>query len=384
MALVVVISWSPAATGGRRADLDADWSDPAGEPRRPVGPRRTRTASPRRSAGTAGTWCSPRTARTWCRGTATTAPTCTAGTGPPGRPSGSASAAAARTPTVTATPRRRARDGRYVGSPRTPTTWWPGTRTGSTTPSSATSSPAARNGSACRPAWPGRQLHVRRLDQRRQAASSCTASFADNLVPGRPGPGHGRVLHDRETGATEQVSVGRRGAQPDGDSSWPTVSRDGRFVAFQSSASDLVPGDTNAASGHLRPRPDGAQVTTLVSAGTRGRYGRANSYQPSITSSDGRLGGVRLVRRRPGARRHERPQRRVRARPHDRAHHAGERRAGRPAGQRRQRPRLGDLGRAAGSRSTPSPTTSSPATTNRVRRRVRARPGDRGDQPAEP
>jgi hypothetical protein len=42
--------------------------------------------------------------------------------------------------------------------------------------------------------------------------------------------------------------VGPAGAQANSDSNTPALSGDGRYAAFQSSASNLVPGDTNAAS----------------------------------------------------------------------------------------------------------------------------------------
>jgi hypothetical protein len=46
-------------------------------------------------------------------------------------------------------------------------------------------------------------------------------------------------------GDTERVSVGPRGAQADRVSFGPSLSADGRLVAFYSIASNLVPGDTN-------------------------------------------------------------------------------------------------------------------------------------------
>ena len=55
-------------------------------------------------------------------------------------------------------------------------------------------------------------------------------------------------MHDRQTGATERVSVDSAGNQGN-DGSWlPAISADGRYVAFQSYASNLVPGDTNGCS----------------------------------------------------------------------------------------------------------------------------------------
>ncbi len=51
------------------------------------------------------------------------------------------------------------------------------------------------------------------------------------------------------SGTTERVSVGPRGTQAQGDSgvlqSATSISADGRFVAFESLATNLVPGDTN-------------------------------------------------------------------------------------------------------------------------------------------
>jgi hypothetical protein len=48
-------------------------------------------------------------------------------------------------------------------------------------------------------------------------------------------------------GTTERVSVSSGGAQGDSDSFGPAISADGRFVTFDSFATNLVPGDTNGA-----------------------------------------------------------------------------------------------------------------------------------------
>jgi archaellum component FlaF (FlaF/FlaG flagellin family) len=71
------------------------------------------------------------------------------------------------------------------------------------------------------------------------------SSSASNLVPGDTN-GRGDVfVHDRLTGQTTRVSVASDGTQGNGDSWWPSISADGRYVAFASEASNLVPGDTN-------------------------------------------------------------------------------------------------------------------------------------------
>jgi Tol biopolymer transport system component len=76
-------------------------------------------------------------------------------------------------------------------------------------------------------------------------------STADNLVPGGTPSRWGDVfVRDRQTGTTECVSVGINGAPASypehGSSGSPSISADGRFIAFQSDATNLVPGPLNA------------------------------------------------------------------------------------------------------------------------------------------
>jgi Tol biopolymer transport system component len=66
----------------------------------------------------------------------------------------------------------------------------------------------------------------------------------------------------------------------------PTISADGRFVAFSSSASNLVAGDTNNVS-DVFVRDLGTGTTTLVSVNSNGFSGNGASYSPIITA-DGR------------------------------------------------------------------------------------------------
>jgi Tol biopolymer transport system component len=71
-------------------------------------------------------------------------------------------------------------------------------------------------------------------------------SAATNLV-GNDTNGYGDVfVHDRQTGRTRRVSLGRGGQEGDSESDVAYISPDGRFVAFQSAASNLVGNDTNA------------------------------------------------------------------------------------------------------------------------------------------
>ena len=74
------------------------------------------------------------------------------------------------------------------------------------------------------------------------------ASVATNLVPGDTNDTSDVFLHDRLSGTTTRVSVGPGGVQALDGSSFPAISGDGRYVAFDSSAANLVPGDTNGRS----------------------------------------------------------------------------------------------------------------------------------------
>jgi len=112
-------------------------------------------------------------------------------------------------------------------------------------------------------------------------------SGASNLVPGDTNGTSDLFVRDRVSHTTERVSVDSAGAEGNGISTGlASISSDGRLVVFQSRASNLVPGDTNAAFDiFLRDRV--AQTTRLVSAGLAGLPGNAPSERPAI-SPDGR------------------------------------------------------------------------------------------------
>jgi hypothetical protein len=112
-------------------------------------------------------------------------------------------------------------------------------------------------------------------------------SFASNLVPGDTNGTDDIFVHDRQTGATERVSVDSAGGQANDSSGTPATSTDGRFVAFTSSASNLVPGDTNDVSDiFVHDRQTGA--TERVSVDSAG--GQANDRSgASAISGDGRF-----------------------------------------------------------------------------------------------
>lgn len=74
------------------------------------------------------------------------------------------------------------------------------------------------------------------------------ASDATNLVAGDTNGARDIFVHDRKTGATERVSVAGDGSEGNASSPFALLSGNGRIVAFQSSASNLVADDVNGES----------------------------------------------------------------------------------------------------------------------------------------
>ncbi|MEM9713997.1 MAG: hypothetical protein AAGA17_17390, partial [Actinomycetota bacterium] len=111
-------------------------------------------------------------------------------------------------------------------------------------------------------------------------------SEATDLVAG-DGNGESDVfVHDRITTTTTRLSTGTGGAEADGGSGVPTISGDGRVVAFQSTATNLVAGDANdTVDVFVATRASGA--IELVSVATGGGAGDGASFDPVI-SGDGR------------------------------------------------------------------------------------------------
>jgi hypothetical protein len=112
-------------------------------------------------------------------------------------------------------------------------------------------------------------------------------SYATNLVPGDTNGRCDIFDHDRQTGQTTRVSVDSAGVQGNYGSYYSSISADGRYVAFISDASNLVPGDTNDWSDvFVHDRQTGE--TTRVSVSSAGVEGNYDCYSPSI-SADGRF-----------------------------------------------------------------------------------------------
>jgi len=111
-------------------------------------------------------------------------------------------------------------------------------------------------------------------------------SDASNLVSGDTNGLYDVFLYDTVLGATKRVSVSSNGAQANAHSEYPSISGDGRYVVYQSEADNLVDGDTNGL--HDVFLYDTVLGTTKrVSVSSNGTQGNSYSFSASI-SGDGR------------------------------------------------------------------------------------------------
>jgi Tol biopolymer transport system component len=116
-------------------------------------------------------------------------------------------------------------------------------------------------------------------------------SLASNLVPrdsnGRRNPllGQDVFVHDRQTGQITRISVAADQRQALGPSFDPSISADGRRVAFTSDAANLVLMDSNRV-GDVFVRDRQAGTTVRVSVASDGAQANDSSSLPAI-SGDG-------------------------------------------------------------------------------------------------
>ncbi len=112
-------------------------------------------------------------------------------------------------------------------------------------------------------------------------------SFAPNLVDNDTNNGRDVFLFDRDTGLTRRVSVRSNGDQATGQSYHPAISADGRWITYTSNAANLAHNDTNnSADVFLFDRDTGfTRRVSVLSNGDQATGGE--SVFPAI-SADGR------------------------------------------------------------------------------------------------
>ncbi|MFD7595544.1 hypothetical protein ACFV6D_21205 [Kitasatospora sp. NPDC059812] len=120
------------------------------------------------------------------------------------------------------------------------------------------------------------------------------SSYATNLAPGGNLGFEDVYVHDRWTGTTELVSTGHDPAKPQTgrQSGHPSISWDGRYVAYQSNRSDLAPGTVTWTGGNIYVTDRRTGGTRLVSVGADGTEANASSAEPVISGDGGSVGFI--------------------------------------------------------------------------------------------
>jgi len=109
-------------------------------------------------------------------------------------------------------------------------------------------------------------------------------SSADNLVEGDTNGNPDVFVHDKLTGETTLVSISTDGEQGN-SASWDcSISAHGRFVVFESGADNLVEGDTNG-SDDIFMHDRNLGLTTLISVNSSGVQGDSYSWDPKISGN---------------------------------------------------------------------------------------------------
>jgi Tol biopolymer transport system component len=137
----------------------------------------------------------------------------------------------------------------------------------------------------------GNQFVLSISDDGRYVAFSSQNNLVDDDTNGKPDV----FVHDRDTGTTERVSVSSSETQandfgfnnPEFGSMRPIISADGRYVAFTSTATDLVAGDTNGGDdAFVRDRQLGTTERVTVDSCGKERENTASYYLVGLSMSD--------------------------------------------------------------------------------------------------
>ncbi|MCB8944347.1 MAG: hypothetical protein H6658_11410 [Ardenticatenaceae bacterium] len=112
-------------------------------------------------------------------------------------------------------------------------------------------------------------------------------SIADNLVPDDTNEQGDIFVHDLQTGQTTRVSIATDGTEANNWSAYQAISADGRYVAFESMANNLVAGDTNNVRDVFVYDRQTAEMNR-VSVASNGTEGNGLSGTASI-SADGQF-----------------------------------------------------------------------------------------------
>jgi predicted RNA-binding protein with TRAM domain len=110
-------------------------------------------------------------------------------------------------------------------------------------------------------------------------------SSASNLVSNDSNSYDDVFIHDMQTGQTKRISVDSSGNQGNGDTDeGVSINNDGRYVAFDSTSNNLVANDTNNRT-DIFVHDSLTGETTRVSVDSNGAEGNSGSYNPSISGN---------------------------------------------------------------------------------------------------
>ena len=114
-------------------------------------------------------------------------------------------------------------------------------------------------------------------------------SRASNLVPDDGNGVTDVFLYDRVTHEMRRVSVGSDGSATDGPSITPTISDDGRYVAFASRATNLVAPAPSGAFEQIYVADWRTQSVQLASVNDQGQAANGISFLPDLTADGGQV-----------------------------------------------------------------------------------------------
>ena len=115
------------------------------------------------------------------------------------------------------------------------------------------------------------------------------ASHATNLINNDTNEAGDIFVHDRETGQTNRVSITSNGAEFNGSSSSPSISADGRYVAFESSGSAFVHDRQTSQTNRISVAWDGTEYPSspyISTISADGRYVTFDSYNDNLLLGD--------------------------------------------------------------------------------------------------
>jgi len=114
-----------------------------------------------------------------------------------------------------------------------------------------------------------------------------TSDGGDTLVRRPTGEGQQVYVRDMAAARVDQVSAAADGGAPTGQSSQPAISQDGRFVAFASTAVNLLPDKFATQVAHVYRRELATGITALVTVQPNGAPSAGGGQSPAITADGG-------------------------------------------------------------------------------------------------